>query len=418
MTKLPARLWRLLSSGALTPAVIAIFLLVYAAIAFLTDEALIVLMQLVRGNLLLCALLALIPVNSACCLIAETRAFIHRRRLLAGADLPVLPGLFDEEVAVGEGAAPAQGTLSRIKGNLEAEGYRTRLGERDAAAWRGLNSFPARFLYLVGVFCLFAGILVSLTTRTSLRGAVAEGEPLPGPGGEGQAVSRITYAKVDGLILSKRLIIENSDSRSGRKEEFGIYPPARYQGAFVYPRYLGVGVAFHFAAPELPAGFQQQAPLAIYPPGKAAEVPVQDTGYRLRFSLQAPADGSDPYITGKMALNFKILQGSSEVASGTLPAGAEFVRDGYRLAIQDTRRVVITDLIRDNGVIPIWFAGVIFALAFCYWLAVRLVSPRRELIFTWQSAPAVALSRAEGRSRRHNEQFHEALDRIAGDSGC
>ncbi|GFO70459.1 hypothetical protein GMLC_40380 [Geomonas limicola] len=416
MRKLFVRLWRLISSRAVTPAVIAIFLVLYALVAFWTDEALVVLMQLVRSNPVLTALLALLPLNSACCLIAETRAFWFRRRLLAGQELPVLPGLFDEEVPLALGALPSPATVTRVKGNLESAGYRTRVGERGTAAWRGLNGFPARFLYLVGVLCLFGGILVSLTTRVSLRGTVVEGESLPGAGpGEG-VVSRISYAKADGLVLSKRLVIESSDPGSGRREEYGIYPPARFKGAFVYPRYLGVGVAFRFSAPELPAGYQQQAPLSIYPPGKEAEVAVPDTGYRLRFSLQAPADGSDPYSTGKLVINFKLLKGAAEVAAGTLASGGEFARDGYRLALLDARRVVVTDLIKDRGVVPIWLAGAFFLLALCYWVTVRLLGPRRELYITWRGGAGLALSRAEGRRRRHNELFHEALDRIADDS--
>jgi len=416
MTKLLGRLWRLLSSRALTPGVIAIFLFLYTVVAFWTDEALVVLMQLVRSNLLLSTLLALLPLNSACCLVAETRAYLYRRRLLAGQDLPVLPGLFDEEVPLAPGAVAAPETLARVKGNLESVGYRTRVSERDAAAWRGLHGFPARFLYLAGVFCLFGGILVSLTTRVSLRGSVVEGEPLPGAGPGGRVVSRIGYGKADGLVLSKSLIIESSEPGSGRREQYGIYPPGRFEGAFVYPRYLGVAAAFRFSAPDFPSGYQQQAPLSIYPPGKEAEVAVPDTDYRLRFSLQPPADGSDPYSTGKLAINFKLLKGTTEVASGTLSSGGEYARDGYRLALLDARRLVITDLIKDRGVVPIWVAGGVFLLAFGYWLVVRLLGPRRELLITWQGETGLALSRAEGRSRRHNEQFHEALDRIAGDS--
>ena len=277
------------------------------------------------------------------------------------------------------------------------------------AAWRGVAGFPARLLYLVGVLCLFGGILISLTSRDTFRGNLVEKEQLPSRSGEGAMVERISLAKGTGAILSKDLTIETVDA-GGRKQLFGLYPPSSYGGAFVYPRYLGIGLFFSLAAPDLPKEYQTHSILAIYPPGKEAGAEIPDSPYRIMFTLAQPEDGSDPYMTGRLRFNFSILKGKEQLYSGSVPAGGEFARDGFRLSFPDARRVVVTDFITDYGVWPIWISSILFPLALLAWLLFRLFLPRRELLFVRVPGAVRAYSRAEGRGRGHGEVFHEALD--------
>jgi hypothetical protein len=189
-----------------------------------------------------------------------------------------------------------------------------------------------------------------------------------------------------------------------------MYPPSRYGGAFVYPRYLGVGLLIRFSAPDLPTGYEKHAILSIYPPGNEANVEIPDSPYRIVFSLMKANDGSDPYMTGQMVFQFRVLKGKEVLFVGSAPRGGEFVKGGYRLALPDSRRLVITDFIRDNGIPLIWTAGILFVIAACVWLPVKIFFPRREMLF--RAGPDVinAFSRAEGRERAHGGVFHEALD--------
>ncbi|GAM08031.1 hypothetical protein OR1_00301 [Geobacter sp. OR-1] len=399
------------SSRALPPLVVGFFFLVYIGIAFFTNETLITLMAFTRNSLILDGILALIPLNSALRILQETCWHLKKRRVLNGKTSDVKPALFDESVELT--AAPS---FSDLQSRLGAVGYKTRRSENAVTAWRGASIFPARILFLAGTFCLFTGILISITTRTSHRQMVVEGEPLPVPEGIGGRVERITLANSSGPILRKTLTMEVAPSSSGYgKRVFGIYPPSMYGGSFVYPRYLGLALLLRFSAPDLPAGIEKHSILNCYPPGKEASEEIPGSPYRIVFSIPEPVAGSDRYIsymTGNVTLKFKLLKGKEVLFSGSAPGGGEFVRDGYRLAFPDIRRLVVTDYIGDYGVFFIWVAALLFIGAGCIWLPVRLFFPRREMLFRYDQGVATACSLAEGGARTHAGVFHEMLDMI------
>lgn len=406
MKRLLRSIWTVLSSRVMYPLVLGFFLLLYIGIAFGTDDALMALMEFTRTTVFLTVLFALLPLNSAGRIVTETFEYLKRRRALAGNGGDVQPGLFDEIVDL-----PVSPLLPELQDRLGAEGYKTRRMDSALTAWRGVSIFPARILYLAGTFCLFAGILISLTSRISYRSAIIEGEPLSMPSGNGGIVERIFLGKSSGLILAKDLTMEVASPGSGKgKHIFGVYPPARYKGLFVYPRYLGIGLAIRFSAPDLQSGYAKHSIMAIYPPGKEAAVEIPDSPYRIVLTLAEPDDESDPYMTGRMVFLFKLLKENEVLFTGSAPTGGEFVHDGYRLAFPDSRRLVITDFIRDFGVLLIWTAAILFVVAGSIWLTVRVCFPRREMLFRAGPGVIIASSRAEGRERRHAGVFHEALD--------
>ncbi len=405
----------LLTSRITSPVVIGIFLIIYIVIAFFTEDALITQMELTRRSVVLVALLALLPLNIAGRIVAEIRAFIERRRLMYGNVAGSDPELFDETIEIA--ISPA---FAGLRERLDVLGYRTRQTEHNLTAWQGGSIFPARQLFLFGVFCLFVGIFISLVTRTSYRGPVVEGVALPAPSGSGGIVERIRLEKSTGRILSKELIMEVAPSGKGdARTECGIYPPTRYHGSFVYPRFLGVALLVRFSAPDLPSAFEKHAILNIYPAGKEAPLEIPDSPYRLMVSMADPGDGSDPYVTGRMVFTFKLLKDKEVVFAGNVPGGGTFARDGYRLAFPDFRRMVITDFIQDYGVLFIWTAAILLGASFLYWLPVRLFFPRREMLFVRQGTDMIrACSRAEGNDRDHGGVFNEVLDLLdAGRAG-
>jgi hypothetical protein len=407
MIRLPRLLYGVLSSRALTPVVMGVFLLLYIGIAFFTEEALITLIGLAGSNIFLIALFALIPLNRGLRLLAELKGYSERRRALLGKADSASKELFDETVDV-----PGVPSFTEVERRLAASGYKTRAGGNSLAAWRGISVFPARALFLIATVCLFSGILMSLDGRTSYRGAVMEGEPLPLQSGQAtDVVERITLKPAAGPILAKVLTMETKSLPPDRGiTTFGLYPPARYRGAFVYPRYMGIGLYYRFVAPDLPRGYEAHTLLAIYPPGKEDRKEIPESPYRLVFSMAQPADGSDPYMTGRVTINFKLLKGNDLLMNGSAPMGGEFNGNGYRLAFPDVRRLVITDFILDHGVVPIWAAAILFCVAASVWLPIRCLSPRREMVFVRRKGALHACSRAEGGRRKHAGVFHDALD--------
>jgi len=399
------------SSRAITPVVIGFFFLLYVGIAFFTDETLITLMAFTRKSIILAGILVLIPLNFACRTVRETARHLALRRALSGKPADGMPELFDERVEL-----PASPLLPELESRLAALGYKTRRSENRLRAWCGTSIFPARILFLAASFCLFTGILISITTRTSQRQMVIEGEPLPMPDGVGGMVERITLANSSGSILSKTLNMEVAPSISGYgKRIFGIYPPSLYGGSFVYPRYLGLAILLRFSAPDLPAGYEKHCILNCYPPGKESSEVIPGSPYRIVFSIPEPEAGSDRYIsymTGNVTLQFKLLKGKEVLFTGSVPGGGEFVRDGYRLALPDIRRLVVTDYIGDYGVLFIWAAALLFAVAGCIWLPIRTLFPRREMLFRFDQGIMTTCSFAEGGARKHAGVFHEMLDLI------
>jgi hypothetical protein len=399
------------SSRAVPPLVIGFFFLVYIGIAFFTDETLIALMAFTRRSAILAALLALIPLSRMFCVVYETLRHLKIRQVLAGKTGEGLRDLFDEVVEL-----PASPPFPELESRMASIGYRTRRLDNSLAAWRGISNFPIRMFFLAGTFCLFTGILISITTRTAYRQMVIEGVQFPTPEGTGGTVERITLANSSGSILARTLTMEVAPSGSGQvKRTFGLYPPSLYRGTFVYPRYLGLAALLRFSAPDLPAGYETHSILNAYPPGKEDSVVIPDSPYRIVFSIPEPEAGSDRYIsyvTGNITFRFKLLKGQDVVSTGSVPGGGEYVHDGYRLALLDVRRLVVTDFIGDYGVLFVWAAGLFFLGAGCFWLPVRLFFPRREMVFTREPGVTKACSRTEGGARRHAGVFHEALDLI------
>ncbi|MFZ2948441.1 MAG: hypothetical protein WA003_03040 [Desulfuromonadaceae bacterium] len=399
------------SSRAVPPVVIGIFFLIYIGIAFFTDETLVTLMAFTGKSLILAALLTLIPLNYAFRIVRETVRQLTMYRALTGKPTDRMSELFDETVEL-----PSSPSFPELRGRLAAVGYKTRRSENVLSAWRGFSIFPARIFFLAGTICLFTGILISITTRTSHRQMVIEGEPMPTPDRIGGRVERITLANSSGSILSKTLTMEVAPSSSGYgKREFGIYPPALYEGFFVYPRYLGLALLLQFSAPDMPTGIEKPCILNCYPPGKEASEEIPGSPYRIVFSIPEPDAGSDTYIsymTGNVTLQFKLLKGKEVLFTGSAPGGGEFIRDGYRLAFPDIRRLVVTDYIGDYGVLFIWAAALFFIVAGCIWLPIRAFFPRRKMLFRFDQGVTTACSFAEGRARKHAGVFHEMLDLI------
>lgn len=396
------RLWPAIGNAALsravTPCLLGGFLLLYVGIAFGSDEPLAALMAVIRSSFLLLALLALIPANLAARLFREAALFLKRRRALAGKGDDAA-GLFDDELLL-----PEHTGFGDHAGRLEALGYATRGTERSLAAWRGASLFPARFLLLLGALSLFGGIPLSLATRVSHREAVLEGEPLPG---SRDLVRRIALKEERGLLLARSLDIEVAPEQGGSRH-YGLYPPARHRGFYLYPRHLGVAPLVKFTAADLPGGFEGYVILSIYPPGKEDSLRIPGSPYRVLFRM-AP-DAADPYLTGRITLQFRLLKGDEQVLTGSAPIGGEAAGGGYRLAFPDSRRLVVTDFVRDPGVPLIWSAGVCFALALLCWLPVRLWFPRQEMLFLKTPGGVLACSRAEGGRRGHAGRFYELLD--------
>lgn len=399
------------SSRAVPPVVIGFFFLLYIGIAFFTDETLITLMAVTRNSLILTALLALIPLNSALRLVREATGFLRMRRALSGKTIEGVAEMFDEVVEISDPA-----TVPDLEGRLAAAGYKTRRSENVLAAWKGISSFPVLLLFLAGIFCLFTGILITTTSRSSQRQMLVEGEPFPVPDGSGGIVERITMANSSGPILSRTLTMDVAPTgfRSG-KRKFGLYPPSRYGGVFVYPRYLGLAIYLRFTAPEMPAGYEMQSSLNVYPPGKEENVVIPGSPYRIVFSVPNPEGGGDPYLsymTGNINLRFKLLKGKDILFTGNVPGGGEFVREGFRLALPDVRRLVVTDFITDNGVLFIWWTALLFGASGTLWLPIRVFFPRRMMLFRFDQDVTVACSFTDGGRRTHAGVFHEMLDMI------
>ncbi|MBJ6752850.1 hypothetical protein [Geomonas anaerohicana] len=402
MSRLVSKAIKGAASPAVTPCVLTFFLLLYVGIAFGTNEPLTALMAFTRGNAALIALLALVPLNGAARLVAECRSFLKRRRALSGAAGIDPSGLFDDEVALPETAA-----FEEEGKRLAEQGYAVRAAAGSLAAWRGVTLFPARFLYLLGMVLLFCGILFSLTGRVTHRQVVLEGEALPL---SRDLVQRIVLREEPGLFLQRTLDISVAGAGGGERH-FGLYPPGTHRGYYLYPRYLGIAPLLRFSAPDLPGGFEQFAVLSIYPPGKEDTFQIPGSPYRFIFQM-VPGEGRDPYATGSITLQFRLLKGEAQVFSGSAPLGGEASGGGYRLALPEFRRVVVADFVQDAGVPLIWSAAALLLLSLLWFVPVRLGWPRQEILLLGQAGNVTACSRAEGGHRAHAGRFHELLDRL------
>ncbi len=411
MKRLSSFIRNALCSRFLPPVVIGIFFLLYIGIAFFTDETLITLMAFTRASKALAALLALIPLNSALRLALEVARHLRRRRALRGGEVKELPPLFDESVELASASLPEE-----LAGRLAAAGYTVRRSQGSLAAVRGVGIFPARLCYLAASCALFAGILLTTTSRSAQRGMVVEGEPFPAPNGAPALVESIRLAPATGSLLARTLTIEVAPLQPGaRRSSFGLYPPSLYGGDFVYPRYMGISLQLRFTAPDLPQPFENQASLNLYPAGKEGSVAVPGSTYRLDFSFDPPPEGGDryaSYMAEPKTLQVKLIKGQDLLFSGSLPSGGVLLRDGYRIEVPAAKRLVVTDFIRDYGVLCVWAAGMLYLAAAALYLPLRSLSPRREMLFVVAAPLVAAHSRAEGKRSAHAGVFHDALDML------
>ncbi|HEY6008702.1 MAG TPA: hypothetical protein VIU40_10305 [Geobacteraceae bacterium] len=396
-----------LAARAVTPLVLGVFLLIYIGIAFVSDEALVTLMELIRSKPLLVLLAALMPANLALRAALEARDAVRRRTLLRGG-LPVEGGLFDAEVVL-----PVAGRWENLPDWLTARGYRVFPRGEQLSARRGLPLAPARVLFLLGCCCLVIGVILSLLMRASFRTTLIEGEPLP-PAVDERAVVQRLILRDDprALVLERKLVIQVGGGMVGERS-LRLYPPGRVSGYFVYPRYLGLAPLVAVSAPGLAARPPAYYTLMIYPPGKEDAVELAGTPYKIWLSLESPTTGVDPLVSGEMALRFRVVRGGDVAFEGRLPVGETFNRDGFTLSIPEVRKLVVTDFIRDNGLDLIWLATFLLAGAFIYGVPVRLFAPRAELLFRRELGGVRACFRAEGREREHAGVFHEALDLLS-----
>lgn len=406
MKRLLLLLATLMCSRATTPLVLFCFLLVYIGIAFFSPEPLTSLLSL-TATTPLSLLLAIVPLNCGVRLFRELCRFLNQRAAMNGA----IHGVVSEELYDERCEIAGASRLDKLQDRFGAAGYHTRLTADSLAVWRGVTLAPARMLLLASLCTLFAGILLSITLRSSQREMVIEGEPFPGAVGGGETVKRIVLDDYRGLFLKRTVAIEVEGGNGSRR--FGLYPPSLYGGRFIYPRYLGIAPLIRFAAPDLREGFETFFLLAIYPPGKEDSAVIPGSPYRIVFSMQNPEDGDEPFRSGRFALLFKVLKGENPVVSGTLPMGGSWEKDGYLLSLPDFRRTMTVDLVRDYGVLFIWVSGCFGLVALCCWLPFRVFSSRREMLFVRAGDATVAYSRSEGGRVRHGGMFHEALDLLS-----
>jgi hypothetical protein len=411
MRGLGKKIFAAASARALTPLILGAFFLVYIGTASMSDEPLVTLMGIVRTNTLLVLLAALIPVNLALRAVGEASQALRRRAPARGMSAAPWPdGLFATEVEL-----PTVARWEELPRWLEGRGLRTVCRGETVTARRGVSLAPARVVFLLGCACLVAGVLASLLTRESHRTSLIEGEPLPQAVDSRAVVERIILSDdPQGIVLDKRLSVRIGGGAGGTRE-FRLYPPGRIGGYFVYPRYLGIAPLVALSAPDLPPRPPSFYTLTLYPPGREDAAEFTGTPYKVRFSLEPPASGADPFVSGEIVLLYRVVRGETVLFEGRMPVGGSVSRDGVTLAIPEVRRLMVTDFIRDHGFLLIWFALLLMAASLLYWVPVRIFAPRVELLFCRDIGRVHAGFRAEGGSREQAGVFHEALDLLSGE---
>jgi hypothetical protein len=377
----------------------------YIVTAVFTDDALVALMEALRRYTPLLVAAWLIPVNLAARLVRETVWHLRRRRTRRGT-YPVRRELFDEEVVL------ARVERDYPRESLADSGYRVAGSGRRLAAWRGVSVFPVRLLFLAGLCALFAGALLSLTWRTSFWEPLVEGEPLPPTLGVEGTLAQINLTRPRGAwILARDLKLE-VETLSGPRT-FGIYPPGMMNGKLIYLRYLGIAPMIRLSGPGVPAGFGSFFVLSIYPPGKEDTATIPDSPLKLLLSAERPRSGVDPYQSGQFAFSFKAVRDGQVLFEGRAATGETFNAAGYTLAFPDARRTVLVEVVTDPGVPLLWLAALLLVAALVFYVPVRLLFPRREMVFTADGDGVRAGVRSEGRARGNLGVFNEVLDTIS-----
>lgn len=402
------RLFSLLASRRVVPAIGGLFALFYIGLAFFRDEPFEALVGLTQRNVLLRCLPLLAALSMLARLCREAMRERARRRALRGGRVEEVAALFDEEIAIPGGETTAAPSW------LTASGYRTTTFPGGVAATRGVPLFPVRSLWLLGFTCLFLGVFLSLAARNVDRAPLTVGEPLPPSLGVSGRVTGIEMLRLSrGIVLDRDLSVSVAfDGASGTvTRRFGLYPPGMAGGRFLYPRYLGVAPLVRFTAYDLPRESADYYLLFLYPPGREDSADIPGTHYRIRFRL-LDGDSGDPFITGRFVFRFRIERDGREVAAGRVPSGGTWAGKGLTLAVPDVKKFVVTDFVRDFGVPLIWGALGLLFLAIVTFPPVRLFLPRREILLVAEKGEVRAFSRAEGKRRSHDGVFHELLDRL------
>jgi hypothetical protein len=407
MRRFVAATGRIIAHRLLIPVVLALFLLVYIGIAFFTDEALAVMLPVVGRNPIALGLLALSALNALCLMVEELKHYCDVRRFAPGQPPAVDDSSCRESLAV-SGRMDVVDTV-RI---LTAEGYRVSVEEGTVVARCGMRLLVPRLLWRLALALLFSGVLLSLTTRRSLRLPVIEGEVLQAAGMAPRSVERINFEDAPGSwFLQHRLAIVVSGV-DGQKKSYGIYPPGRIDGCFVYPRYLAIAPLLRISAPGPGGESEGYRLIMLYPPGREDEIALEG-GYRLKLVILQREGMPDPVAAGRFDLHVKVFRGDLLLGEGELPFGSRIEAGGLSVALLGARRFVVTDLVRDNGVLCIWGACIAALLSVVIYLPVRVLWPRREMAFSNIGQGEMrAYCFAEGSRRRHESLFLDLMDKI------
>jgi hypothetical protein len=408
MSRPGRRIVSLLSHRLLLPAAGLVCLFSYIAVAFFADEALVTLVQLVSHNPFALGLLGLVVGNILLGMITALDSYRLTRSAVTGNQSGVVENAFSQSLTVN--GRLDTGEIGRI---LAGAGYRVTRRDGFIAGVRGISLICPRLLWRLSLVLLFAGLALSFATRTTLRLPVIEGETLPVEGMAQRQVARIVLEDTPGhWFLQRRLAITTIDAGGGQST-FGIYPPGMLAGRFLYPRYPGIAPLLRFSIPkagEIVEGYQL---IMLYPPGREDRVELPD-GYRAQVAILQHDGMADPFVSGRFDLHVKLLHGDALVAEGDLPFGGRFEAKGFSVSLLDAKRFVVTDIVRDYGVLSIWLAIVAALAAFLLYLPLRLFWPQRLLVFTAAAGTGQIFAgcRYEGKKRQHLAIYHDLLDRI------
>lgn len=408
MTRILSLIKTALYHRLLLPVVCLIFLILYIGIAFITDESLVTLVQLVGHNPFALGLLVLVAINSSLRMTDDVRNYRIARQGVAGAFPAAVEGVCDQSLIVNGRLDAAD--VGRILGK---EGYVVTMRDGFVAGVQGISLICPRLLWRLAALLLFAGVALSLSTRHSLRIPVIEGEPLQIEGAAPRSVERIALEDAPGRwFLQRRLAITLADA-GGARGTFGIYPPGIVGDRFLYPRYLGVAPLLRLTAPGVTEPFEGYQLILLYPPGREDKVELIN-GYRAQFVIPQNDGMPDPFVSGRYDLHVKVLKEDLVVAEGDIPFGGRFEANGFSIALLGSARFVVTDFVRDYGVFCIWLASAVALAAFLLYLPLRLFWPRRVMLFAVdaESERIAADCSSEGRRRQHEALFHDLLDKI------
>lgn len=390
-----------LVSPRLLPLLIACGITGYGAMAAVSTEPLTGLLALVRHSLALQLLLWFLPLSQAARMLYLLRYWQARRRALHGGTQ--LPAGLDTTVVTLAGALPAEAA-----DRLTRAGYRVLSSASGITAWRGVSSVPFRALGCLALALVSSGLIVSITGREVRRVPLVAGEPLPSFLATPGVVKGVDLQETpEGTIFARRLTVRISQS-DGAERDIWMFPPSRIGGWWYYPRYLGLAPLFSFTASDPPVSLEDYHLLTLYPPGVEDTAVIPGTPYRVVVRLAE--NEVVPATAG--SLHLRVKGGDELLGSGTIAVGGALDFRGGRLRMLDIRAMVTVDFVRDAGLPCIWLGMVLGVVALTGWELVRICWPHRELQVISDATGVTGLSRAEGRTQRHDELFHGLLDQV------